>query len=82
MSPTASPETGHVVFTAFWDVCADGAALALLDGLGSAAKALRVNAALNRAIICFFIVNYCFSFCVVNQAIYLDEWRVENINRA
>jgi hypothetical protein len=36
--------------------------LALAVGLGSVAKALTVSTAAKTAIICFFMVNYCFSF--------------------
>jgi hypothetical protein len=43
------------VFTAFWEFSADGAVLALADGFGSAAKALRVNAAVSKTIIGFFM---------------------------
>jgi len=46
------------VFAAFWEFSADGAALALADGFGSAAKALRANAAVSKTIICFFMGGF------------------------
>jgi len=51
------------VLAVFWEVCADGAALALADGFGSAANALRVNVAISKTIIGFFMR------CVLVEAI-------------
>ena len=62
MSPTVSPETGQTVLTAFADVCADGAALGLGEGLGSAAKALIVHTAVRIAINRFCILSQFFGW--------------------